>query len=496
MTLYERYNIGEDAYWMLIGDYMAGQTFTIGNTGTNESHYITSVKLLLFRRGYPGAGTVAIYATANGLPTGNPLCQIDYDFNNLPTAYAEWIEFTFAPALLSASTQYAIVISSPDSIFNNNVRWWVDSTNSTYTGGCRVCSEDGGSSWYSRTWDAMFEVYGTAPPPSGPHNFYGFVYKGQVGGLVTKATEIIIAFPDDSMETGFTGEGIDPIHRYNILFQGRDSFPEGQEAVLFINYDGVIYQAYDKATDLPASWWVVPSKIGYNMNIYFNYVSPCDGLDETSCNSSPGCFWYGGACYETFSCFDVTDETQCWAEGCYWWYSDGKCKNIPEPGNEPMGEILDFHYEGTLPNITLYWTIQNIGQIAGTFQAPYFRDGNLVQTVGCAMNPFDTCTFSKPATVEESTVFEVKVQHTDGTGWDDTAILNIQVALDLCSWVSNKGGPVTLTIPNVFEIVDAYLFSTPPTGYTFIPTLQNVFGVVDYYLGFNGDPLTGCFFFT
>jgi len=67
---------------------------------------------------------------------------------------------------------------------------------------------------------------------------------------------------------------------------------------------------------------------------------------------------------------------------------------------------------------------------------------------------------------------------------------------DLCTWITDKGGPTSLVITDIFEIVDSYLFSTSPTGYSFIPTLQNVFGVVDYYLGFNGDPLTGCIYFT
>ncbi|GAI15331.1 unnamed protein product, partial [marine sediment metagenome] len=67
---------------------------------------------------------------------------------------------------------------------------------------------------------------------------------------------------------------------------------------------------------------------------------------------------------------------------------------------------------------------------------------------------------------------------------------------DLCAWIDSKGGPTSLIIVDVFELVDSYLFSTPPTGYSFVPTLQNIFGVVDYYLGFNGDPLTGCIYFT
>lgn len=66
---------------------------------------------------------------------------------------------------------------------------------------------------------------------------------------------------------------------------------------------------------------------------------------------------------------------------------------------------------------------------------------------------------------------------------------------ELCSWIEATGGLSGLTITDVFELVDSYLNQTPPTGYSFIPTLQNLFGVIDYYLGFNGDAATGCDFF-
>lgn len=69
------------------------------------------------------------------------------------------------------------------------------------------------------------------------------------------------------------------------------------------------------------------------------------------------------------------------------------------------------------------------------------------------------------------------------------------LAPSLCGWVTDKGGPNNLLITDVFEIMDSYLFNTTPSGYDFIPTLQNVFGVIDYYLGFNGDSGTGCNFY-
>ena len=61
--------------------------------------------------------------------------------------------------------------------------------------------------------------------------------------------------------------------------------------------------------------------------------------------------------------------------------------------------------------------------------------------------------------------------------------------LELCYYIDAHW---PLTLADVFEIVDAYLFQVPPAGWTFTPTLANVLGVVDYYLGFDGDVGTGC----
>ena len=68
-------------------------------------------------------------------------------------------------------------------------------------------------------------------------------------------------------------------------------------------------------------------------------------------------------------------------------------------------------------------------------------------------------------------------------------------APEICSWITDKGGPTSLMTTDVFELVDSYSNQLPPNGYSFVPTLQNVFGVIDYYLGFNGDAATGCNFF-
>jgi len=78
----------------------------------------------------------------------------------------------------------------------------------------------------------------------------------------------------------------------------------------------------------------------------------------------------------------------------------------------------------------------------------------------------------------------------------DSNTWNVQIvaAEGICSWIDDKGGPANLTFPDVFEIVDAYVFNTPPTGHTFIPTITQVMGIFDYKLGFteSGNTNTGC----
>ena len=67
---------------------------------------------------------------------------------------------------------------------------------------------------------------------------------------------------------------------------------------------------------------------------------------------------------------------------------------------------------------------------------------------------------------------------------------------EICDWIDSRGGPNGLTESDVYVILDSFLFNIPPSGYSFIPTESNVYGVLDYFLGMNGDALTGCSYFT
>lgn len=68
-----------------------------------------------------------------------------------------------------------------------------------------------------------------------------------------------------------------------------------------------------------------------------------------------------------------------------------------------------------------------------------------------------------------------------------------QTSVTICTWITNNGGVSGITIPKIFILVDAY---TGVTTIGFIPTNQQIFGTVDYYLGFitSGNSKTGCSF--
>jgi len=62
---------------------------------------------------------------------------------------------------------------------------------------------------------------------------------------------------------------------------------------------------------------------------------------------------------------------------------------------------------------------------------------------------------------------------------------------EICSWIDEKGGATALTVSNIFVLVEAYLEHAP---ISFDPTINEIFGCIEYYLGHtaNGNTGTGC----
>ena len=173
-TLHERYDVDGNTNHWFCGDTWRGQTFTVGNTGVNEDHDITSVKLHLLRFGNPGTLMVSIRATdSDGKPTGDDLAVGTIDGSSVVSLSStnkigEWTEIALSPYTLSAGTQYAIIARALDGYHNNFLYTRVDSANAnfgilpTYTGGSYLYSLDNGASWgIDTTCDNLFKEYGT-----------------------------------------------------------------------------------------------------------------------------------------------------------------------------------------------------------------------------------------------------------------------------------------------------------------------------------------------
>jgi hypothetical protein len=82
------------------------------------------------------------------------------------------------------------------------------------------------------------------------------------------------------------------------------------------------------------------------------------------------------------------------------------------------------------------------------------------------------------------------------TGSATCSVYCTYITTERCQWITAKGGAAGLDVSEVFQIIDSYVFQTPPTGYTFVPTITQVMGIIDYYLGFidSGNQKTGCSF--
>lgn len=174
-TLYESYTASTDNTWNTYSTYYLGQSFTIGNTGTNEEFNITSVKLKCYRSGSPGNCYVKIYASSGGKPTGSAIDSTYLNGNSFTTSTSgadyEWI-FSSHLATCSPSTMYCLVISGSGGSSSHSLFIKTDASSPSYSGGTFLSYS--GTTWTVRTTDdAYFYVYGvpTNKPPEQEINY-------------------------------------------------------------------------------------------------------------------------------------------------------------------------------------------------------------------------------------------------------------------------------------------------------------------------------------
>ena len=165
-TTYESYTSGDDASFTCSSPDRIAQTFTVGNTGTNEDFYLTKVRIL--ETNTIGTGDyVQIQETTAGVPNGSILAQWS-GFSGLKKAVGttNWYEYDISDLTygvgnikLSASGVYAVVCYG-----SLNIQY--DNTSGAYAGGVMYTSADSGANWTVQTGkDMLFEVLGSTTNP-------------------------------------------------------------------------------------------------------------------------------------------------------------------------------------------------------------------------------------------------------------------------------------------------------------------------------------------
>jgi hypothetical protein len=154
-NLYEFYNSGANVSRPVWGDTWRGQTFT-----ADSNHSITSVKLQIYRQGYPGNVTASIEPVdKNDHPADVDLTSGSVNGDSLSTSAANWCEIILTPSYtLVGGEKYAIVLKAPSGNSTNRVLWRAD-TEGTYAGGSMEQKVDG-DDWVHFGADCMFEVWG------------------------------------------------------------------------------------------------------------------------------------------------------------------------------------------------------------------------------------------------------------------------------------------------------------------------------------------------
>jgi len=178
-TMFENYDSGTDDYGS-VGDntIRTGQTFTPATT-----HVLDYVVLALSKQGGATAGTIEIFNTSAGVPTGTALVSQSFSETGI-SSFPGWtyltINLTSHPEL-EAGTMYAIVLS--DTGTYPALSWAFKHANE-YTGGTYVESTDVGTwaTWtaYS-TYDRWFQEWGTStetPPATGTEMYQQIIATG------------------------------------------------------------------------------------------------------------------------------------------------------------------------------------------------------------------------------------------------------------------------------------------------------------------------------
>lgn len=113
---------------------------------------------------------------------------------------------------------------------------------------------------------------------------------------------------------------------------------------------------------------------------------------------------------------------------------------------------------------------------------------NLIATISISSTGTISCISVSGGTCGAGDPPNVTISGSTVTGYLQVSLTPVT---EICSYIDSKGGAAGISIPEIFELVDAYL-NFVNIGFT--PTIQEIIGTEDYYLGFisSGNTKTGC----
>ena len=171
MVTYESYLVNDDGITQsLTATAWAAQTFTIGNTGTNEAFFPTKV-MLKNSAGTLADVTIEMQEVTDNKPNGVIKAKWVGKFNQTEKDGGDdWWEVQLKDAdfwdgeALQTNTQYALVVYRHTGVITTDFK--EDSSSSTYAGGALWETADAGSNWTEQTnEDMLFEIVGSTRNP-------------------------------------------------------------------------------------------------------------------------------------------------------------------------------------------------------------------------------------------------------------------------------------------------------------------------------------------
>lgn len=200
------WSTGDTDECIIYGTHWQAQTFPTGC----QDWILTYIRLKTKKIGSPTYPFIFSIRNvgADGKPTGTDLCSGSTDPSIWP-ASATWKDLYFESTVkLTANTQFAIVIRSPDSTISNAPMMRHDAVDPTYyPAGLDFDSYDSGNTWLPwspvSTASAMFEVYGQPIETSMFITLMDTFRRGFKGNSNFEVTRSALSFGDRDATTGW-----------------------------------------------------------------------------------------------------------------------------------------------------------------------------------------------------------------------------------------------------------------------------------------------------